>query len=509
MTYRTDFYCINDEEDELLLEALRLSVEANDASVSMLQRTLQVGYPRAARLIDRLHELGFIGPHEGSKPRKVLVTEPELQRIMKSGWSRASRDGTWIRRAEIISIGTELLVGQVMDTNAYFLSQQLSLLGIATYRHTVVGDNPQRLVRAIADALNENDLVITTGGLGPTRDDITAQVVARLANTELVKNAEIDEALDRRFGLDGVFSNGTYPRIPKGARFFHNEEGTAPGFWVDFFSRDGRSDKIVISLPGPPQEMQPMFIHGVKPALSEYCPDRFIHHFVRLFGIGESKAEAMMRDVIDAQSDVTIATYASPESLLFRVSQWVHGDDDEDRTGPMLDVLRERLGDYIYEIGDRTLPEVTIDLLREHGQTCAFAESCTGGLAASSMVRIAGASDVVKGGVVSYANDVKAEVLGVSRDVLATEGAVSEACARAMAEGCRTLTGADVAVSITGIAGPDGGTPERPVGTVWFATASTEATTATVRHFKGSRHRIQQLAAFTAIDLLRRYVLGL
>lgn len=437
-----------------------------------------------------------------------------------------------IHSAEILSVGTELLLGETLDTNGYFLARQLAELGISTYRHIVVGDNAKRIEKAIADALECNDLVITTGGLGPTADDLTYDVAAKVAGFRLVSDPVINRRIDERFALRKktrfvactsisedkqnvsvvglAKSHVVYPLVPEGATLFMNENGTSPGALMTFdwpLPTGESRRKAILLLPGPPGEMEPMFLREVRPVLEKLSPERLINRYVHLTGIGEPDAEAAVRDLVDQQTNPTIAVYVRDGDVSFRITQRLAEDgDNEDRTGTLIDLIKERLGVYIYEIGTRSLTEVVCDKLLESGATCAFAESCTGGLAASLMARVPGASNVFKGGVVTYTNAMKADVLGVPDQLLREEGPVSEACARAMAEGLYRLTGADYAVSVTGFAGPAGGTIKYPVGTVFIACRSRLGTRVIERHYTGSRTNIQDRSAYASIDLLYRSI---
>lgn len=413
-----------------------------------------------------------------------------------------------IERAEIISVGTELLLGQTVDTNAHFLSGHLTELGISTYRHTVVGDNVLRLEEAIRSALAENDLVILTGGLGPTADDVTAAVAARVAGVGLVQDLAVNQALDERYpgGVYGGFA--PYPELPEGAVALINENGTAPGSFLTLTWAGKR--RALLLLPGPPQEMEPMFLSGARELLESASGYRFIHRYVRLFGLGESEAEGAVRDLIEGQGEVTVAPYASPTELVFRISQKLDRGGGEDRTGPVVEALRSRLGKYIFEIGPRRLEQVLLDLLIEKSLSCAFAESCTAGLAAASLASVPGASQALAAAFVTYQEAMKTRLLGVPQAILREEGPVSRGCALAMVEGCLERTGADLALAITGIAGPSGGREGLPVGTVWLASAGKGmATEARHYHFPGNRDRVRLRAVYTGFDLLRRRLLEL
>ena len=410
--------------------------------------------------------------------------------------------------AEVISVGTELLLGQTLDTNACFLSRQLAELGISTYRHTVVGDNPQRLEKAIRSALAENDLVVTTGGLGPTADDVTTEVIAALAGIPLVKDGAVEDELRRRYPDRAPEDFASYPLVPQGAAVFKNEWGTAPGSFV--FLQEHGNKKAILILPGPPDEMEPMFLASVRPFLENYSHYHFIHRYVRLFGIGESKAEERIKDLLENQKEVTIAPYASLKEVVIRVSQRREQGDATDLTQALVGELEERFGSFVFEIGPRPLELVLLDLLVEKRLTIAFAESLTAGMALSTMADIPGSSASLLGGMVTYNDEMKHRLLGVPPKLLSSAGAVSCPAAIAMAEGCLARTGADLALSYTGIAGPGGGTAETPAGTVWIACARAGKTTVARKyHFTGDRFRVRTRAVYSGYDLLRRLLLGL
>lgn len=401
------------------------------------------------------------------------------------------------RSAEIISVGTELLVGQIVDTNARFLSAQLSEIGLSTYRHVVVGDNFERLEQAMRRALSDNDLVITTGGLGPTDDDITADVTARIAGVPLVSNRDIERRLAKR----GRGTPPGYPLIPEGCLYFHNDVGTAPGS-LYFFTFKGLT-KAILMLPGPPREMEPMFLKYVRPVLEKHSGAKFIHRYVRLTGIGESRSEEMIRDLIERQDEVTIAPYANPGEVIFRVSQRLE-PGDEDETEAVVEAICERVGEYVFEVGPRSLSEIVLEMLIARGKTCAFAESCTAGSVAASLASIPGASEALLGGLVVYTDEMKHALLGVPLDLLESEGAVSGACVREMAENCRLRTGSDYAVAISGFAGPSGGTDKDPVGTVYIALSRASGISVKRFFFRGGRDRVVKQAVAAALNLLRK-----
>lgn len=411
-----------------------------------------------------------------------------------------------IENGEIICVGTELLLGQIVNTNAAWLAQSLSELGISSYYQTVVGDNRQRLLAMLDQACRRSDLVLLTGGLGPTQDDMTMATVSEFAGRGMVLHeASRDKIASyfKRMGRHQVTQNNwKQAMMPEDAVVMDNHNGTAPGARLRV-CREGKTTHLVL-LPGPPSEMRPMFGDSVQPWLETMTETRLSHVFVRMIGIGESSAETRLLDLIESQKNPTLAPYASEGEVVFRITQAMRVGETEDRTQGVLDEIQRRLGDYIYEVGPRKMPQVVKDLLEQQGMTLSFAESCTAGKAAATLVDYPGASKVFKGGIVAYDNFVKEKLLQVSPTILQEDGAVSQACALAMAQGCRSALESDFAVSITGIAGPDGGTEDKPVGTVWLAVASPRRTTSRKLQLGGNRRRIQTVAVLNAFDLVRR-----
>ena len=407
--------------------------------------------------------------------------------------------------AEIICVGTELLLGQIVNTNAAWLARSLSLLGLNSYYQTVVGDNPQRLASCIRQAAARADVVILTGGLGPTQDDLTMAVAAQVAGLPLRLHEESRAAIAgyfQKMGRQATDNNWKQARLPDPCVPLPNHNGTAPGAIIQYLQEGHRAHLVL--LPGPPSEMQLMFNESVVPWLSRHTSARLRHVFVRLIGIGESSAETALLDLIEQQQNPTLAPYASEGEVVFRITQSVRSDDEADRTAELLSAVRQRIGSYIYEIGTRTMPEVLRDLLIERKQTISYAESCTGGLATAQLTDFPGSSQVLRGSIVAYDNEIKTRQLGVSPALLEQEGAVSEACARAMADGCRRLFATDWAVAITGIAGPSGGSADKPVGTVWLAVSGPQCRESQHLQLGGTRARIRKVAALNAHNLVRR-----
>ena len=414
-----------------------------------------------------------------------------------------------IKTGEIICVGTELLLGQIINTNAAWLAKALSDLGVSSYYQTVVGDNRGRLLDCLEQASKRSDLIVLTGGLGPTQDDITMSVAAEFCGQPLMMHepsrSKIAGYFKKMGRLQVTDNNWKQAMFPRDATVMENNNGTAPGARLRYESNH-KSTHLVL-LPGPPSEMRPMFSESVKPWLAEMTATRLRHLFVRMIGIGESSAETQLLDLIEQQQNPTLAPYASEGEVVFRITQSLKDVSDPDLTQDVLNKVKARLGKYIYEVGERKMPEVVKDMLEEKGMTISFAESCTAGLAAATLAQYPGASHVLTGGLVAYDNQVKNQILGVDQAILDREGAVSEACAVAMATGCRDVFKTDFSVSITGIAGPEGGTPEKPVGTVWLAAASVKGTSVRKLQMGGNRERIRRVSVLNAFDLIRQQIL--
>lgn len=399
-----------------------------------------------------------------------------------------------VHTAEILCVGTELLLGDIVNTNAAYLSRRLAELGIHVYRHTVVGDNPERLRRALDAAFLEADLVITSGGLGPTYDDLTKETVASYFG----KSMELHEesltticAYFARIGRTMTQNNEKQAMMPVGARVFPNHYGTAPSLAVS--NEDG--SRTVIMLPGPPGELCPIFEEEILPYLRQRRETVLVSKNIHIFGMGESAVEEKLKDLMTEARNPTVAPYCKEGEVRLRVTAESH---DEESAAALCDEMIGRIastevGAYIYGIDVGTLEQAAIDRLRERGLTLATAESCTGGLIAKRITDLAGCSDVFLGGCVTYSNEAKERLLGVSRETLERFGAVSEQTAAEMARGARERLGADVAVSATGIAGPGGGSAEKPVGTV-FVGISTK---------QGERVRKLSLSAMRSREYVR------
>ena len=412
--------------------------------------------------------------------------------------------------AELIAVGTELLLGSIANTDAQFLSEKLSALGITVHHHTVVGDNPQRLSEALETARARADIIITTGGLGPTYDDLTKQTICQVFGRELELHEDILEEIrawfQTKMGKTMPENNVQQALLPVNCTVFDNPVGTAPGC---AFEENGVH---VLMLPGPPFECQYMFDHRAARYLEKLTDGVIVSHEIKIFGMGESSVEEALRVPMTTLTNPTLAPYAKLNECMVRATAKAEDREAaEAMLSPLVRQVCETLGDVVYGVDVDSLEAVAFGLLREKGLTLSAAESCTGGLVAKRITDLPGASAVFRGGVVSYTNDVKAQVLGVPEELLEAFGAVSEPVARAMAERCRMICGSDLAVSVTGVAGPDRDDRDNEVGTVYIALASAEGTVCQkLSCGKGrGRDRVRSAAASHVFDLLRRYLTGL
>lgn len=436
-------------------------------------------------------------------------------------------------KAAILNIGTELLMGMTVNTNSAYLSEGLSAAGVFVYYHVVVGDNQERIIEAINDYLPKVDVIVTTGGLGPTLDDITKEASAQALGLEMVYHPEVFEGIVERFkkfNRPMTDNNKRQAYFPADALILKNPHGTAPGCIAS------SGDKTIIMLPGPPRELIPMFDNEVMPWITEKNRTHMKSVFIKLFGIGESSAEAAIMDLIEGQTNPTIASYVKNGEVMLRVTASAGSPDPLDSMlEPTVQAVRERLGDYVYAKENVGLEEVVVNLLREKGLTISLAESCTGGMIAQMLTSVAGSSEVLDRSLVTYSNRAKVELLGVLEETLSSYGAVSRATALEMVDGLEERTGSDVCIAVTGIAGPGGGTEEKPVGTVFIsvrlksAHAKEEFLEAGFEsglgngiaegaeggieeslvfckafRFSGDRERIRLTTAMNALDLVRR-----
>lgn len=413
--------------------------------------------------------------------------------------------------AELLFVGTELLLGQILNTNAQYLSQRLAAAGIDVYRQTVVGDNPRRIEDCVREALARADILITGGGLGPTSDDLTKEMVASALGLEMVEDAAALATIRAFFterGRQMTPNNAKQALLPAGAKAIPNPRGTAPGVLLE------HQGKVIAMLPGPPHELEPMFEQYVLPHLvgREAAATTIVSRVLRCCGIGESEVETRILDLIEAQNQVTIAPLASLGEVKLRLTTKAHDRHKcLAQIEPVEAEICRRLGRRIYGFDDQTLAEVTADLLLRSDLTLAIAESCTGGLLASQLTEVPGVSKSFLGGVIAYANELKVRLLEVPACTLARHGAVSEETCAAMAKGALAATGADLGIAITGIAGPDGGTEDKPVGLVYIGLANRATNSVEVQRqvFLGDRHMVRARAARQSLVMLRDALLDL
>lgn len=405
--------------------------------------------------------------------------------------------------AEILAIGSEMLTPFRVDTNSLWLTEQLNALGVEVKLKTVVGDDELRLEEAIRDALRRSEIIISTGGLGPTEDDITKKVFARVLGRELEVHEPTIEKMRARFArrnLEMPANNIRQAMVITGATLLENNNGTAPGQLVQ------QGNCTVVLLPGPPREMKPMFAEQVAPVLKERVGDVYIlRRKLSIYGLTESKTDELAAPVYTQYSNpTTTILFKDGQIELHLTAQSLTAAEAQSRLDELAVKLLEVLGDYVYSQRDDTLEKVVGDLLRAHGATLATAESCTGGLLAGRLTEVAGSSDYFIEGVVSYANAAKIDLLGVPGELLEQHGAVSEQVAEAMAAGIRARAGTTFGIGITGIAGPGGGSEEKPVGLVYIALADAQESKARRLVFPGDRQFIRSLAVNAALDLVRR-----
>lgn len=413
-------------------------------------------------------------------------------------------------KAEIVATGTELLLGETLNTSAHYLTGKLSSLGVEVDYHTTVGDNPERLEQVLRQAIGRTDLLVTTGGLGPTADDLTKELVAKVWDLKMELDDSSLEQIKQFFGRRKApmpSSNEKQAYFPKDSKILPNPIGTAPGAIIE------KNGKTVIILPGPPFEMQPMFDNYVWPELQriiEPQAERMHERVLKVFGMGESAIEEVLGELMSLPN-ITMALLAKRAEmhirLVARCSETTAGEagDSLDRVEGE---IRRRLGDKVFGRDQETMIGIVGQTLVNKHLTIATAESCTGGLLGAAFTQEPGSSEFYLGGVVSYSNSVKREILGVSEENLKTFGAVSEEVAKEMAEGVRSKIGSDMAVSTTGIAGPDGGSDQKPVGLVYIGIATPEGVHAKKFQFYGERESVRQLTVQAALNEVRLHMLN-
>lgn len=407
---------------------------------------------------------------------------------------------------EILSVGTEILLGEILNTNAQYLAKRLAELGIFVYYQTVVGDNPIRLKKAFEIAFERSDMVIATGGLGPTKDDLTKEVASEYFNEELILHEEtlkkLLEFLKTR-NLSLTEGNKKQAYIIKDSIILPNDHGTAPGLIYE------KNNKILILLPGPPKEMIPMFENYVVSYLQKFKNEILFSKVLRLCSIGESQMEEIILDLIENQNNPTIAPYAKEGEVILRITARAKDKNlAEKLISPIEEEIKKRLGEYIYGEGEISLEEVVGKLLIERNLTISIAESCTGGMIISKLVNCPGISKILREGIVAYSNDSKIRRLGVKPDTLRKFGAVSKECAMEMAKGIAETSGSKIGLSVTGIAGPEGETFEKPIGLVYAGLFLNDNLKYKEYKFSGNREKIRILTAINVLNWLRKEIIS-
>lgn len=408
---------------------------------------------------------------------------------------------------ELISVGTELLLGNIVNTNAQYLAEKCALIGLSMYHQVTVGDNRERLAEAFGTALSRSDVVILTGGLGPTEDDLTKEVCAEVMGYPLVEDAHTREMIETYF-KDSIYkvitdNNWKQALVPEGAKVLDNHNGTAPGLIME---KDG---KAAILLPGPPGELCPLFMEHVYPYLKALQPEVIRSQMIKICGHGESQVADELKDLIDSQTNPTIAPYAKTAEVHLRVTARA-ADEEEAKSliKPVVKEIKSRFGDAVYTTKeDETLEMAVVRLLKKYELTVTTAESCTGGLIAGRIVNVPGASEVLCEGFITYSNKAKRKILDVSKGTLKKYGAVSEQTAKEMATGGVFATDADVCIAVTGNAGPTA-EDDKPVGLVYIACYMKDKVKVEEYHFKGNREKIREQAVVKSLDLLRRSILA-
>lgn len=403
--------------------------------------------------------------------------------------------------AEIFCIGTELLIGDIVNTNAAYISKKLSEQGFDVLYHSVCGDNGERLKNSLVLAFSRSDLVVTTGGLGPTYDDITLEKCAEVLGVECEMNEKVAESIREYFARTGrtmTENNLKQAVLPKGAKIFMNNYGTAPGICVE---KDG---KVLVMMPGPPREMKPMLDEQVLPYLGKYSSKVLVSSNVNIFGMGESTVESVLCDLMKTSKNPTLAPYVNDGEVRVRVTA-SGKDENEARTlvNACVEKVKTAVGKFVYDVDSISMENTLVRILREKKLTLSTAESCTGGLVSAALTNVSGSSEVFGFGVCTYANEAKMKLLGVKAETLEKYGAVSEQTAKEMAKGVKNLSGSDIALSLTGIAGPTGGTEEKPVGLVYLGVAAGEKLYAKklllAQHNKKDRGFIRTVAVKNAL----------
>lgn len=410
-------------------------------------------------------------------------------------------------KAEIITVGTEILLGDILNTNCRYLSRELAAMGIEMYYQITVGDNEERLLKTLKESLNRSDIVICTGGLGPTEDDITKEVCAKYFGYELeLHKPSLDAMIERFKHMNRVptKNNEKQAYFPKEAYILKNDNGTAPGCIME------KEGKMIVVLPGPPREMESMFENYVKPYLSKLTDDVIESEVLRIIGVGESKVENDILDIIDSQTNPTIATYAKGYECTLRITAKAKSvEEAKELIKPMSDEMKRRFGQSLYATGETSIEEVVSKMLVENNLKIAVAESCTGGMVSASLINYPGISSVFMEGCVTYSNEAKMKSLGVKKETLDVYGAVSDKCAKEMASGVAARYNTNIGIATTGIAGPGGGTDEKPVGLVYFGIYINGKVITKKYVFNGDRQGVRERATRTILNDLRLELLNM
>lgn len=407
---------------------------------------------------------------------------------------------------EIIAVGTEILLGNIVNTNAAYLAEKCAVLGLSCYHQDVVGDNEERLSETLKLALSRSDIVLLSGGLGPTQDDLTKEAAAKVLGKELYLHEPSKEAIRQFFAerkMEITENNWKQAMVPEGCIVVDNPGGTAPGIIM------AENGKHVVLMPGPPGELIPMFERSIMPYLAGLTSGVIYSQTVKICGVGESKAESMVEDIVDAQKNPTIATYAKTGEVHLRVTATAQDEKEAKKlVKPVVKELKGRFGNHVYTTDNEvTLEKAVVDLLTANKLTACTVESCTGGMLSARLINVPGVSEVFKSGYVTYSNKSKRRLLGIKKNLLVKHGAVSEQIAREMAKTAAALARTDVSVSTTGIAGPDGGTPEKPVGLVYIGCNVCGRITVKECHFHGRREKIRESTVSAALSLMRECIL--
>ena len=409
---------------------------------------------------------------------------------------------------ELVTTGSELLLGQIVNTNAAYMSSRLNDLGFDVVYQTTVGDNYNRMKAVLKHALNRADIVITSGGLGPTQGDITKEVSAELFGRKMKLHAESKRRMDERFAQRHIVwteNNLRQVTLPEGAEVFLNYNGIASGVALE----DENTGKVLINLPGPPSEMKDMFERSLKPYLKRKFGFKhvIVSKVLNTCGIGESLLETKIKDLILAQSNPTLALLIRPEGVIIRITAKADTHEQADEMIAVLEEqIKQRVGEYIYAVNNEKIENVVSALLKDNCLTVSCAESCTGGSLAARLTSVSGSSVYLHGSIITYSNEAKIKFLNVDEDILNTKGAVSEEIARQMAEGIMNAVGSDIGIGITGIAGPTGGTAKKPVGLVYIAVSGAFGTIVSENTFSGDREQIRYRATQKALEMLRHYI---